>query len=364
MLTKRLCATAVTAAALAGVAANSVLPGVASAATSGSVPLPGGPIVRAVAPGNSSIPTISLNWSGYAATSAKKFTYVHSTFVQPAITCPGVKNEWTSNWVGLDGFNNATVEQDGTFAHCGGPQSTAPVYQAWYEMYPAGSVNVFRVQPGDVIDTSVTYTHGKFSLTVSDLTTGKTATDVAACASCQRASAEWIIERPALCNNALTKCFLTRLADFGTSTMGGTEAQVAGGGEGHRRVPQLPDQHGHAAGQRGIHLAGHGRAAEPQDVHRDLGPLRRHSPDHPGRQAEAARRGPGAGRVNGPPRDRGSGLTGDTAAALHSLWANPFRPWPKLRGSIRRLVETGAPHRTGRAWVGIGPAEHTPAPYP
>jgi hypothetical protein len=32
---------------------------------------------------------------------------VHSTFVQPAITCPGVKNEWTSNWVGLDGFNDA-----------------------------------------------------------------------------------------------------------------------------------------------------------------------------------------------------------------------------------------------------------------
>ena len=54
------------------------------------------------------VPTISENWSGYAATSGKKFNYVHSTFVQPAITCPGVKNEWTSNWVGLDGFDNAT----------------------------------------------------------------------------------------------------------------------------------------------------------------------------------------------------------------------------------------------------------------
>ncbi len=100
---------------------------------------------------------------------------MHSTFVQPAITCPGVKNEWTSNWVGLDGFNNATVEQDGTFAHCGGPQSTKPVYKAWYEMYPANSVNVFTVHPGDVIDTAVSYAHGQFSLTVSDLTTGKSA---------------------------------------------------------------------------------------------------------------------------------------------------------------------------------------------
>jgi hypothetical protein len=229
MLTKRLCATAFAAAALMGAAAIMVLPGAASAATSGSVPLPGGPMIRAAASGNSSIPTVSLNWSGYAATSAKKFTYVHSTFVQPAITCPGVKNEWTSNWVGLDGFNNATVEQDGTFAHCGGTGSTTPVYQAWYEMYPAGSVNVFRVHPGDVIDTAVSYASGQFTLTVSDLTTGKSASDVAACSTCQRASAEWIIERPALCNNALTKCFITRLADFGTSTMGGTEARVAGG---------------------------------------------------------------------------------------------------------------------------------------
>jgi Peptidase A4 family len=229
MLTKRLCATAFTAAALMCAAATTAFSGVASAATTGSVPLPGGPMIRAAAPGNSSIPTISENWSGYAATSGKKFNYVHSTFVQPAITCPGVKNEWTSNWVGLDGFNNATVEQDGTFAHCGGPQSTTPVYKAWYEMYPAGSVNVFTVHPGDVIDTAVSYAQGQFTLTVSDLTTGKSASDVAACATCQRASAEWIIERPALCNNALTKCFLTRLADFGTSTMGGTQARVAGG---------------------------------------------------------------------------------------------------------------------------------------
>jgi Peptidase A4 family len=229
MLTKRLCATAFTAAALLSASVIAAFPGVASAATSGTVPVPGGPIVRAAAPGNSSIPTVSLNWSGYAATSGKKFNYVHSTFVQPAITCPGVKNEWTSNWVGLDGFNDATVEQDGTFAHCGGPQSTTPVYKAWYEMYPAGSVNVFSVHPGDVIDTAVSYAGGQFTLTVSDLTTGKTATNVAACASCQRASAEWIIERPALCNNALTKCFITRLADFGTSTLGGTEARVDGG---------------------------------------------------------------------------------------------------------------------------------------
>jgi hypothetical protein len=221
-------ASALTVAALMSVVGVGWAPA-ANASTVENVPFPGGPMVKANAPGNSSIPTISENWSGYAATSSKPFTYVHSTYVQPAITCPGVANQWTSNWVGLDGFNNSTVEQDGTFAHCGGAGNTTPKYQAWYEMYPANSVNVFAVHPGDIIDASVTYTSGNFALTVSDLTTGKSATDTAACASCARASAEWIIERPALCNNAGTKCFLTELADFGTSTMGGDEAQVAGG---------------------------------------------------------------------------------------------------------------------------------------
>lgn len=50
--------------------------------------------------------------------------------------------------MGLDGFNDATVEQDGTFAYCSGPQSTKPVYKAWYEMYPSNSVNVFTVHRG------------------------------------------------------------------------------------------------------------------------------------------------------------------------------------------------------------------------
>jgi hypothetical protein len=98
-------------------------------------------------------------------------------------------------------------------------------------MFPANSVNVFAVHPGDIIDTVVSYsdTTSEFTLTVSDLTTGKTATTSAACSTCERASAEWIIERPALCNAAETKCFITELADFGTSTMGGDEASVDGG---------------------------------------------------------------------------------------------------------------------------------------
>lgn len=236
MRTRRIFTTVLAAAALTGAACFTGMTGSASAAVTSppaadNVPVPGGPMVKAnSAPGHSQATTISENWSGYAATAGKKqFTYVHSTFVEPAITCPGVPNQWSSNWVGLDGYNTPTVEQDGTFAHCGGAGNTTPKYEAWYELYPANSVNVFAVHAGDIIDTSVSYASGEFTLTVSDLTTGKTSSTTAAFSTCARASAEWIIERPALCNNAGTSCFLTELADFGTSTMGGDEAQVADG---------------------------------------------------------------------------------------------------------------------------------------
>src|SRR3984885_7454015 len=160
-LSKRLfAASALTAAALMSAASVGWVPA-ANAATVQNVPRPGGPMVRADAAGNSSIPTISENWSGYAATSAKAFTYVHSTFVEPTITCPGVANQWTSNWVGLDGFNDTTVEQVGTFAHCGGAGNTTPKYEAWYEMFPAASVNVFAVHAGDIIDSSVSFASGE-----------------------------------------------------------------------------------------------------------------------------------------------------------------------------------------------------------
>src|ERR1700722_9897126 len=167
--TKRIFATALAAAALTGAACLTGMTGTASAAVVAGIPTadniahPGGPMVSAAGSGST---TVSLNWSGYAVTSKKLFTYVHTTFVQPAITCTGVADQWTSNWSGLDGYNSDTVEQDGTFAHCGGTGNMTPKYEAWYEMFPANSVNVFAVHAGDIIDSSVTYdsTSGNFTL--------------------------------------------------------------------------------------------------------------------------------------------------------------------------------------------------------
>jgi Peptidase A4 family len=203
---------------------------VASAGVRASFSNPGGPIIRASG-GNSTVPTISLNWSGYAATtsSTSTFSYVGSKFVQPKIKCHGVRDQFTSEWVGLDGFTNSTVEQDGTAAWCGGKHGTVAHYEAWYELFPAASVNVFRVRPGDRISALVNYSGGVFTLTIADLTTHKSKTHTATCAACKRSSAEWIIERPALCNSKETKCFLTELADFRKTKMSDDVAAVNGG---------------------------------------------------------------------------------------------------------------------------------------
>jgi hypothetical protein len=192
-----LAAAALTATALACAVGLTGLPAAASttaaSATTENTPQPGGPLVHPSSSITSQVATttvtISENWSGYAVAGKKPYTYVHSTFVEPTITCPGVADQWTSNWVGLDGYNDQTVEQDGTAAWCGGTGHTTPKYEAWYEMFPANSVNVFAVHPGDIIDASVTYstTTSDFSLTITDLSTGKTATDTAACSNCARA---------------------------------------------------------------------------------------------------------------------------------------------------------------------------------
>ena len=175
---------------------------------------------------------VSSNWSGWADTTPTgKFTYVHSRWKQPAVTCNGTRNNWASAWVGLDGWANFTVEQDGTDAWCGGKDHKTPHYAAWYEMYPAPSFDVFKINPGDTIDAVVQFKSGKFYVTIADLTRGKSFTKAATCGDCERASAEWIVERPAFCSdNSCDKGYLTALANFHSVTMTQNTVGVSGQG--------------------------------------------------------------------------------------------------------------------------------------
>ncbi len=156
---------------------------------------PGEVNLKAGASGTASVG--SYNWSGYAdsSTTANTFTGVSATWRQPATQC-SPEQELTAYWVGLDGFSNATVEQDGTLAYC---FEGVAYYYTWWEMYPGASVTVgSTVQPGDVIAASVERRGTSYTLALRDYTNpANSFSTVQSCTTCTNESAEWIAERPA-----------------------------------------------------------------------------------------------------------------------------------------------------------------------
>jgi hypothetical protein len=139
----------------------------------------------------------SGNWSGYVALPeaghAKSFTSVSASYQVPSVNCSATSNAFSYHWVGLDGWTDGTVEQDGVGSFC---INASPEYFAWYEMYPAGNIYAFAVGPGDAITSSVTYNgSGNYTLALTDQTTGQSFSVAAACAStCANSSAEVITE--------------------------------------------------------------------------------------------------------------------------------------------------------------------------
>ncbi len=168
--------------------------------TSGPLPFEHVPGARARRIGGVTI-ELSGNWSGYADdnTTGRTYSAVSATWTQPRVTCMASEDELAGYWVGLDGFTDPTVEQDGTFAWC---YEGAAYYYSWWEMYPNSSVVVgTTVAPGDRLTASVTLTSKGYRLAVADSThPANSFTTVQQCPSgvaCYNASAEWIAETPA-----------------------------------------------------------------------------------------------------------------------------------------------------------------------
>jgi hypothetical protein len=169
--------------------------------------------------------TKSDNWGGYAVTaSGGSVTAVKGSWVVPAVTgtCPS-RAEYSSFWIGIDGYSSTTVEQTGTDTDCSGG---TPHYYAWYEFYPANSVNIASVpiHAGDKISASVTYS-GTFTVHLADLTTGKTVSISHAVSGAKRTSAEWIVETPEICG---ASCQFAHLTDFGTVSFASDDATISG----------------------------------------------------------------------------------------------------------------------------------------
>lgn len=164
-----------------------------------SLVLPGGPDHKAArfAKAGAAVPTGAYNWSGYADVSAKKgaFTEVSGQWRTPAVHCTR-EDDIVSNWVGLDGYSDTTVEQDGTVSWC---FEGKPTYFTWYEMAPAGTIEVGKaLRPGDQITAKVLRSGAKYTLSLTDAThpaNGFSVTKKCKLSACNATSAEWICER-------------------------------------------------------------------------------------------------------------------------------------------------------------------------
>lgn len=217
---KVLCIVGLAAAIVAPLAstASAAAPTAAGAATRVVIP----PVADLAVGANGTVK--STNWSGYAVSSASKFTDVEGSWVQPAATCTGASTQYASFWVGIDGYTSDSVEQLGTDSDC---RAGVPAYSAWYEMYPAGSVNLpvrDVVKPGDALTATVTVSGSTVTLSLSS-SEGWAFSIVKTASNLKQSSAEWIAEAPEICAST---CSIAHLADFGQLTF--TRAEAAAGG--------------------------------------------------------------------------------------------------------------------------------------
>jgi hypothetical protein len=208
-------------------------PGVTLGRSPGTIVSPSASSGSATSTSSPSIQQLtSYNWSGFAdvqnttgtgpgstGPGSQPLSSVSGSWTVPQVSCVSglYQNQdvFIANWVGLDGFNDGTVEQLGTGVEC---YENVEYYYDWYEMFPNGTVqegplscindNVDCIRPGDRIQASVVSTPGTgsnagsnvYQLKLTDFTTSGQNFDVTATCpnnECVNSSAEWVVERPA-----------------------------------------------------------------------------------------------------------------------------------------------------------------------
>ena len=151
--------------------------------------------------------------------------------------------QWSSNWVGVDGFNSSDVLQGGTSsdADC---RSSIPgnhsLYYAWVEWYPNPPILLnerFPISPGDAMSVLILTdpTNNRYVVTIYDYTQRKSVSVPMSAPSGNSligSSIEWVIERPTVGAG---------LSDLATYTRSGWQAlnRYAQGGASIYK-PSLP----------------------------------------------------------------------------------------------------------------------------
>ena len=151
----------------------------------------------------------SSNWSGYALSGSGYTSASGSWIVQPVARGKG--STYSSQWVGIDGFNNSNLIQTGTESDF---VNGAARYDAWWEILPAAETVItgMTVHPNDHMSASVMKGAGSsWTISIKDDTTGQSFSTTQTYTGPQT-SAEWVEEAPTVGGHIAT------LANYGQTT--------------------------------------------------------------------------------------------------------------------------------------------------
>jgi hypothetical protein len=143
----------------------------------------------------------TANWSGYAqkvSTATGPYTAVRDYWTVPQVDTGLSGDQYSSDWVGIDGFGNNYLVQDGTEADNINGKAK---YYAWTELIPAYPVIIsgLTIKPGDQMEGLVEETSKNvWKMTVYDLATGKHGGPPPVTYDASNATVEAIHERPCL----------------------------------------------------------------------------------------------------------------------------------------------------------------------
>lgn len=170
------------------------------------------------APANA-IATNSSNWSGYVDYDNTNLpfadSYIYAYWIVPvaqhAFDTSGGGWDYSSQWVGIDGFGSSDVLQAGTEADAyASGSSTGAYYAAWIEWYPNSESRIsnFLVAPGDEMFVQVWNTSPTvgvaYLLNITSQQVVAFTFDAPSGTSLVGNSAEWVLERPGIGDSLAT----------------------------------------------------------------------------------------------------------------------------------------------------------------
>jgi hypothetical protein len=140
---------------------------------------------------------------------------------QIAAKCP-TSQRFSAFWVGIDGVTGSTAEEIGTNTDCLGGAASYTVSYEYILGVPTTTSMV--ISPSNTVHAEVKYssTTHKFTMSIKDLTNGKSFTVTKAVTAAKRSSAAWVVEAPL---NGTSHEWLT---DFGWVVFHNASATISG----------------------------------------------------------------------------------------------------------------------------------------